>query len=363
MDELIFSFGLIGDTQYVDAEDGTNFEGSIVRRYRQSLETLLLANAHFNSLNKTQKLLTSVLLGDLIDIKTIKLNTVDAALDAVLAATSNTDIFDAADAAADAAAGAAEASPRTREGGGRHCWKYVLGNHDLTALTRAEAYARLIPADVAASTQQCSPDKLYYHCSPCLGHRFVFLDSFDISLLNASSPSKKLEAEQILKDNNPNYENFDKPSCNWFHNLLYEDHRYVPFNGGLSSDQLCWLDAVLQEARASNELVYIFCHCPCHPQSCQSSGLMWNSETLLELLHTYTPNVVAVFAGHDHVGGYVIDEFGIHHLVAPAPLECGKDEPAFGDVSVYADRMVLNWVGKQPPSPHMAWPTEMIFRR
>jgi hypothetical protein len=39
--------------------------------------------------------------------------------------------------------------------------------------------------------------------------------------------------------------------------------------------------------------------------------------------------------GHDHDGGYAMDEAGIHHLVLPAPLECAIDEVAYGNKYIY----------------------------
>jgi hypothetical protein len=37
-------------------------------------------------------------------------------------------------------------------------------------------------------------------------------------------------------------------------------------------------------------------------------------------------SVVAYFAGHDHEGGYCMDDTGIHHIVPPAPLECDEGQ-------------------------------------
>ena len=44
----LFRFGVISDVQYCDIDDGTNFEGTEVRKYRGSLDALRDAVAHFN---------------------------------------------------------------------------------------------------------------------------------------------------------------------------------------------------------------------------------------------------------------------------------------------------------------------------
>jgi hypothetical protein len=45
-----FCFGLIADTQYVDRDDGSNFDRTVVRRYRQSLDILTTATRSFTAL-------------------------------------------------------------------------------------------------------------------------------------------------------------------------------------------------------------------------------------------------------------------------------------------------------------------------
>ncbi len=46
-DPMEFSFGIISDTQYVDDEDGSNYDKSVIRRYRHSLEVLKQSVVHF----------------------------------------------------------------------------------------------------------------------------------------------------------------------------------------------------------------------------------------------------------------------------------------------------------------------------
>lgn len=52
-------------------------------------------------------------------------------------------------------------------------------------------------------------------------------------------------------------------------------------------------------------------------------------------------------AGHDHDGGYHLDEdTGIHHVTFEGVIETPPDSNAFGIVSVYEDRMELKGSGR-----------------
>ena len=66
--ELIFSFGVIADLHFMDTDNGSNFDGTKIRRFRQSLEILLEASDSF--IGKT---VCNVLLGDIIDGKAIQM--------------------------------------------------------------------------------------------------------------------------------------------------------------------------------------------------------------------------------------------------------------------------------------------------
>ena len=46
------------------------------------------------------------------------------------------------------------------------------------------------------------------------------------------------------------------------------DRRFVPYNGGLGSEQMTWLRAELAAASAAGERVLVFCHVILHPLDC-----------------------------------------------------------------------------------------------
>ena len=50
--------------------------------------------------------------------------------------------------------------------------------------------------------------------------------------------------------------------------------------------------------------------------------------------------------GHDHRGGFATDEYGVHHITVPAPLECDVGEVSFGVVDVYPNKLSLKGEGK-----------------
>ena len=106
-------------------------------------------------------------------------------------------------------------------------------------------------------------------------------------------------SEMAEKDiqNNPNDLNI---GGNWFNGLTYNMRRWVPYNGGISKEQIAWLDNVLKTSYELNEKVVIFCHQPVYAIN-KPQSVVWNSEVVLEIIRKYG-NVVIWIAGHDHSG-------------------------------------------------------------
>lgn len=325
-----FSFGLIGDTQYVDADDGSTFDGSTIRRYRQSLSTLESACASFKSLRTS----FCVLLGDTVDSKCKAMESADHCLEKIH------DILRQSE------------SP----------WHFCIGNHDLICFSRQQIHEKLTATSMKC---KCMPPRLYYDFSPLAGYRFIFLDGYEVSTINASSDENKELAKNILAAKNPN---LSVNGAGWFEGLSIENQRFVPYNGGLSDNQLSWFDETLHHANINGDRCFVFSHMPCNVHCCRPGGLIWNSEKVMDIMHKHRGTVAAFIAGHDHDGGYAVDKFGIHHLVLPSPLECAKDEVAYGhmtipDVPLSASLFFeLNWTGKVPQSANYSqWPKRMLF--
>lgn len=319
----LFSFGVLGDPQYVDADDGTNFEGTKIRRYRQSLQILSQACDSFDM----QSTACNIILGDCVDGKAGILGIQDRCLQEILDLT------------------VTKASDK---------WHFVLGNHEYYCFDRETIMNKMIPLE---QKQHCDPAKLYYDFTPSIGYRFIVLDGYEISKMGGASVYYKEYAEALLCAKNPNYAS---GSNKWFQNMSKENSRYCPYNGAISVLQLEWLQKVLDKAMINNEKCIIFCHMPIYEKCSNHNNLLWNSEELLLVLQKCS-NVVAFMAGHDHDGGYAIDESGIHHIIPPAPLECDPQEVAYGLFQVFEDHIKLNWTGKKPKKTY--WPSSLTLKR
>lgn len=236
---------------------------------------------------------------------------------------------------------------------------YAFGNHDYYCFSREELHRNMTPQELHETTTlggPCSPKKLYYDFSPFPGWRFLMIDSYDVSLIGFSSEQNQQVAKDILAKNNPNDLNI---SGGWFTNLPVEKFRYVPYNGGVSVEQLEWLERVVARSATLDEKLICFSHQPIFAPN-KPQSLIWNCEEILAILHKYQ-NAKLWMAGHDHDGQYAVDGTGMHHMVPPAPLECEYGEKAFGVMEVQRDRFVVHWTGKLPPAPLMPWPREMQF--
>lgn len=303
-----YSIGVISDVQYADIDNANNYANTVVRRYRQSLSILETAAICYGA----RKVSCAVMLGDMIDGQAAGNGTTEECLSSIMGIIDkNTDCP----------------------------WHFVNGNHEYYNFSR-DSLHKMIPASYQSG---CSATKLYYDFVPFPGCRCIMLDGYDISTIGHSSVEHHDQATETLVANNPNFVP-GEATGNWLKNLTPAQLRYVPYNGGIGTDQLQWLECVLQGVCRNNispsdgtvyEQCLIFCHMPLHIDSSKHNNLLWNCEEVLSVIHKYCNAVIAVFAGHDHGGGYTFDDtHGIHHFVPPAPIECDEGEEAYG---------VLNW--------------------
>lgn len=272
-----YRIGIIADTQYADTEDGTTFDKTMVRRYRQSLRILQSAVEYFNE----HTVVYGVQLGDVLDGRTKRLQMAERCLQDILSVTSIS----------------------------KHPWSYCVGNHDLDAIDREMFIKHLVPQNRLNSTSgDVRVQRLYYDVSPVEGFRFLFIDGYEMSTLSPISSEHLEQSNTLLSQKNKNLVRNDG---DWFVDLEPEDMKYVPYNGAVSQEQLQWIRDTLHYARQHSERCIIFSHMPIYPESCRPSGLMWNSEEILSLIHSdeFSGVVVALIAGHDHDGRvkFVVD--------------------------------------------------------
>jgi manganese-dependent ADP-ribose/CDP-alcohol diphosphatase len=139
----------------------------------------------------------------------------------------------------------------------------------------------------------------------------------------------------------------------------------VPYNGGFGRAQLEWLDQELRAAAVVGERVVLNSHVLLDPRAgdgtwrrivhrrelsatnivrLSGSTATWDFEQAMEIIHRYSC-VAAVLCGHDHPGGYVLDERGIHHVTFESPLNCSNGEACSAVVEVYDDRIEIRGLG------------------
>ena len=173
---------------------------------------------------------------------------------------------------------------------------HVIGNHELYNFDRETLRDRLL--------KPWRQNHDYFSVSPVPGIKFVVIDAYDVSTIGAASEEYRSLALEILKANNPND---TSKNGDWKHGLEGVEKRFVPYNGGVGNEQLKWLEQELAEAEEAGQVVIVLSHISVHPESCSQSCLVWNYQDLLQMFQS-SSCVVAVFSGHDHKGGYALDE-------------------------------------------------------
>ena len=337
----LLSFGVIADVQYADADDAWDWTGKRQRHYRNSLAVLRKAVASWSAASSSSSSSSSsspirfiAQLGDLIDGK----NSTSAELSAagVTAATALADVRQVMD----------ECAVKD--------WIHCIGNHELYNFDRGN-----LPSSglFTFAAQRSAPEASFSFMVPTtepLGLRFVVLDPFEIGVLGNEPGSYGHQAAlEHLSRTNPN--DLNSPGSNWLADLEGIERRHLPSSGGLGPRQLAWLRSTLAAAKADGERVVIFSHVPMLPGASTDTTLLWNYEEALEILRggeklELAGVVVAVLTGHDHIGGYAVDEkTGTHHVTIPSPLEtkpgAGDADCTFGTVDVFADRLELRSAG------------------
>lgn len=301
----IFSFGVIADVQYADADDGVNFEKTKTRRFRNGLKILQSAAEWWKA--QSTPLECIVQLGDLIDGRCKSNQMSDRCLEEALEAIRLSGI------------------PRVL---------HLIGNHELYNFTRDELSKRL------NTTPNNGPS--WYYTIPTPGWRLIVTDPYQISTLNGEYAPSTEQAYEFLKKHNPNDVRL---ATDWTVGLEGENLRYLPYNGAIGPDQLAWLDATIKDAADKGDRCFVLSHVPLIPNCSVKKTVLWNYKEIVKVLHQNT-SVVACLYGHDHDGGFHTDTMGVHHITFPSPLECKVGEACFGTMDVFHDRLELRGQGK-----------------
>jgi len=185
--------------------------------------------------------------------------------------------------------------------------RHVLGNHDFAGLDR-KTVLQLMNMQHA------------YDAFDIANVRFVVLDTLDYSL-QGGWPTHSQNYHEAL-------------------GLLErvrrrESDNAQEYNGAVGAGQLDWLRRTLAEADALSMQTILFSHLPFMPVGEKHTA--WNSEDVIAVFEEH-PCVKAVLSGHNHAGGYVLNN-GIHYVT----LEASVNNPsgAWAIVTVLPDAIKI----------------------
>ncbi|RLL41119.1 phosphatase [Oceanobacillus piezotolerans] len=187
----------------------------------------------------------------------------------------------------------------------------VLGNHDFSVPTEEVV-------DILGMPNQ-------YYDFKYKNWRFVVLDTNDLSFYANPEGSEKYEQAEEM------YTALKEAGAS----------NAQTWNGGISDEQLTWLQGVLAKAEQRNEKVIVFAHHPAYPENEHN---VWNDKEVRETLESHN-NVVAYFNGHNHVGNYGLHN-GIHYVNLKGMVET-PDTTSYAIVQVYKDRIEIDGYGRE----------------
>jgi hypothetical protein len=79
----------------------------------------------------------------------------------------------------------------------------------------------------------------------------------------------------------------------------------------------------------------------------ENKSIAWNSDEILKLIWSYENLVCIYFSGHYHVGDYLVDPKGIHHLTLKAILETPplneNNHNSYALVEIFEDQISVKY--------------------
>ena len=191
----------------------------------------------------------------------------------------------------------------------------VLGNHDFSV---ADSLKPLVPHKMNL--------KQRYYSFVEQNWRFIVLDGNDLSYQGAITEEKLAQTDSLFtllsKSKPPNLHTW---------------------NGGLSLEQLKWVENELILALKNNEKVGFYCHFPVLGED--KVHRLWNSPQFLSLIDQY-PNVKFYFNGHNHNGDYA-QRHGVHYLTFKGMVDTDNTS-AFAKVRITTDSILVHGHGREP---------------
>lgn len=166
---------------------------------------------------------------------------------------------------------------------------HVLGNHDFQGLHRRTVLGLL------------GIEKGYFDFEKS-DWRFIVLDTVEISVQGGwgqESPNYRAAVEMI----------------NALQEIGADNAR--PVNGGVSREQIEWLDGVLGDADSKKQAAFVFAHLPLLPIGHKHT--LYNNDEVIDVLEGH-PCVKVYMSGHRHAGGDYLHG-GIHYVGLEAMVE------------------------------------------
>ena len=188
----------------------------------------------------------------------------------------------------------------------------VIGNHDFSV---ENEFFDKVPG-------QLNLPETYYSFNKN-GWQFIFLNGNEITF--QSTNQKVIEqaekmVKQLVAENKPNH------------------HKW---NGGMSENQIKWMEKQLQKAEKKNKKVVLFCHYPLLPNGAHT---LWNGDKILPILNKYDC-VKAWINGHNHNGNYAMQN-GIHFITFKGMVDT-ETENAFAVVLFSEEKIEIDGYGRE----------------
>ena len=190
---------------------------------------------------------------------------------------------------------------------------HVAGNHDFAV---EPGLKNKIPV--------LQSKKGYYSVS-MEGFMFIFLNGNEISNYASENKKKLKYAGELINSMK------EKSEIN-----------AIEWNGGISNNQLKWLNDQIDKAAIANEKVIVMCHFPFFPENVHN---LLNYNEVLSLF-TKKNNIAACFHGHNHHGNYGVFN-NIHFITFHGMVET-ENSNSYAIVELYKDRMVIKGYGREP---------------
>jgi len=190
---------------------------------------------------------------------------------------------------------------------------HITGNHDYS-----------VEHDLKKSIPVLGLNREGYYSFVRKKLRFIFLNGNEISTYSAINEQAIAAAKEYLARLH------GSGSIN-----------VMDWNGGISRNQLDWLEEQINAGKKQNEKILIFCHFPVAPENIHN---LLNYKEVLPILNKYD-NIIAWISGHNHAGNYAFTD-NTHFITMKGMVETEKTN-SFSLLRVYKNRIEIKGYGNE----------------